>query len=82
MPSGQIFAGNPARMLRKMTAEESAFAPKSAENYAKLAAVHAAENSKDWPAVAADIEARAERLGLQQEANSFAVGTSAAAVQA
>lgn len=60
VPTGQIWAGAPAKFLRAMTAEESAFSasslsrfaafssppppvPKSAENYARLAHVHAVE---------------------------------------
>jgi carbonic anhydrase/acetyltransferase-like protein (isoleucine patch superfamily) len=48
VPTGQIFAGNPAKLLRAMTAEESAFINKSAENYAQLAASHAAECAKSF----------------------------------
>ena len=62
VPTGQIFAGNPARLLRAMTESEIAFSAKSAENYAALAADHAAENGKPWEAIAADIEARRDAL--------------------
>lgn len=62
VPSGQIFAGNPARLLRAMTPAELSFGAQSAENYAALAAEHAAENGKSWPEIAADIEDRADLL--------------------
>ena len=46
VPTGQIWAGNPAKYLRDLDADESSFILQSANNYAALAAVHAAENSK------------------------------------
>ncbi|EPS71345.1 hypothetical protein M569_03414 [Genlisea aurea] len=48
IPSGEIWGGNPAKFLRKLTADEIAFIPKSADNYANLARIHAAENAKDF----------------------------------
>lgn len=46
IPSGEVWGGNPAKFLRKLTEEEMAFIPQSATNYANLAQVHAAENAK------------------------------------
>ncbi|EFJ08286.1 hypothetical protein SELMODRAFT_145865 [Selaginella moellendorffii] len=46
IPSGEIWAGNPARFLRNLTEEETSFITKSAENYSNLAIVHAQENEK------------------------------------
>ncbi len=37
IPKGQIWAGNPAKFFRELTAEETAFIPVSAENYVKHA---------------------------------------------
>lgn len=37
IPKGQIWAGNPARYLRNMTAEEVVFIPISSNNYVELA---------------------------------------------
>jgi len=37
IPKGQIWAGNPAKFLRNMTPEETAFIPVSCENYVKHA---------------------------------------------
>ena len=48
VPSGQIWAGNPAKYLRDLEADESNFILHSANNYAALAAVHSAENSKTF----------------------------------
>ncbi len=63
VPTGQIFGGSPAKLLRPMTAEESAFIRKSAENYASLGELHAAECGKSPAQLAADI---AERKALAQ----------------
>lgn len=44
----QVWGGNPARFLRKLTDEEIAFICQSATNYTNLAQVHAAENAKSF----------------------------------
>lgn len=48
IPAGEVWAGNPAKFLRKLTEEEVAFISQSAINYANLAQVHAAENAKSF----------------------------------
>lgn len=48
IPSGEVWAGNPAKFLRKLTDEEIAFIAQSAANYTNLAQVHAAENAKSF----------------------------------
>ncbi|KAI4316832.1 hypothetical protein L6164_024772 [Bauhinia variegata] len=48
IPSGEVWAGNPAKFLRKLTDEEIAFISQSATNYNNLAQVHAAENAKPF----------------------------------
>ncbi|XP_011011740.1 PREDICTED: gamma carbonic anhydrase 1, mitochondrial-like [Populus euphratica] len=48
IPSGEVWGGNPAKFLRKLTEEEMAFISQSALNYANLAQVHAAENAKGF----------------------------------
>lgn len=40
MKSGEIWAGAPAKLLRKLSAEEKGFVAASADNYAKLATEH------------------------------------------
>ncbi|KAI3461933.1 hypothetical protein Pfo_018596 [Paulownia fortunei] len=46
IPSGEVWGGNPAKFLRKLTEDEIAFTSQSAINYSNLAQVHAAENAK------------------------------------
>lgn len=41
--SGELWAGNPAKMMRELKPEDVAFFPKSAENYVKLAAQYQTE---------------------------------------
>ncbi|CAF2220722.1 unnamed protein product [Brassica napus] len=48
IPSGEVWGGNPAKFMRKLTDEEVAYISKSAENYINLAHIHAAENSKSF----------------------------------
>lgn len=45
IPSGQVWAGVPAKFFRETTAEEKAFIPVSAKNYTDLAAEYLAANS-------------------------------------
>ncbi|KAK8710399.1 hypothetical protein V6N13_145723 [Hibiscus sabdariffa] len=44
----EVWGGNPAKLLRKLTEEEMAFIFQSALNYTNLAKVHAAENAKGF----------------------------------
>jgi len=46
VPTGEIWAGNPAKKLRDLDAEEAEFIMQSAVNYSALARIHAAENAK------------------------------------
>ncbi|URE07554.1 bacterial transferase hexapeptide domain containing protein [Musa troglodytarum] len=48
IPCGEVWGGNPAKFLRKLTDEEIAFISESAANFANLAQVHAAENVKSF----------------------------------
>ncbi|CAA7397738.1 unnamed protein product [Spirodela intermedia] len=48
IPTGEVWGGNPARFLRRLTEEELAFIAQSAANYGNLAQVHAAENVKGF----------------------------------
>ncbi|MGE5516350.1 MAG: gamma carbonic anhydrase family protein [Bacteroidota bacterium] len=41
--SGELWAGNPAKMMRELKPEDVAFFPRSADNYVKLAAQYRAE---------------------------------------
>jgi len=46
IPSGEVWGGNPAKFLRKLTADEIAFIAESAANYYSLSKAHAFENAK------------------------------------
>ncbi|KAK4744783.1 hypothetical protein SAY87_011095 [Trapa incisa] len=48
IPAGEVWGGNPAKFLRKLTDEEIAFISESATNYSDLALVHVAENMKPF----------------------------------
>lgn len=48
IPCGEVWAGNPAQFLRRLTEEEIAFISQSAANYKNLAKVHATENAKSF----------------------------------
>uniref|UniRef100_A0A5B6Z7W6 Putative Gamma carbonic anhydrase 1, CA1 n=1 Tax=Davidia involucrata TaxID=16924 RepID=A0A5B6Z7W6_DAVIN len=48
IPCGEVWGGNPAKFLRKLTDEEITFISQSASNYSNLALVHAAENAKSF----------------------------------
>lgn len=67
VPTGQIWGGCPAKMLREMTAKEKAFTSTSAANYAALAAEHAAECGKSFDEVIEDIEKRAEANEMDED---------------
>lgn len=58
IPSGQIWAGNPAKFLRNVSEQEAEFIPKSADSYSTLAHKHAEETSKSWEQLVRDAEFR------------------------
>jgi carbonic anhydrase/acetyltransferase-like protein (isoleucine patch superfamily) len=58
VPSGQLWAGAPARFMRDMTADEKAFTVTSAATYAEVADVHAAECGKSHLEIEHDRAAR------------------------
>lgn len=49
--TGEIWAGRPAKLLRKLEEGEAAFITRSAANYAVLSRDHAIENAKTFPEV-------------------------------
>lgn len=44
----QVWGGNPAKFMRKLTDEEIVYISQSAKNYINLAQIHASENSKSF----------------------------------
>ena len=58
IPSGELWAGAPARFMRAMTAEEKAFTATSAATYVEVGGVHAAECGKSHEEIEHDRAAR------------------------
>lgn len=54
VPSGQVWAGNPAKFLRSLSKEEISFLQRSAANYSDLAKQHAMECGKSFEEVFRD----------------------------
>lgn len=62
VPTGEIWAGSPAKFLRKLEESEAAFIRAAADNYCELSAVHAAENSKSFDEIELDKARREDRF--------------------
>jgi carbonic anhydrase/acetyltransferase-like protein (isoleucine patch superfamily) len=67
IPSGEMWAGSPAKLVRKLTSEEIASIATYAEDTARSAIEHAVECSKDYKQVAADEEIMRDRLERDPE---------------
>eukprot|EP00898_Chlorokybus_atmophyticus_P003359 jgi/Chlat1/4023/Chrsp26S04082 len=67
VPTGQIWGGNPARLLRELSSAESAFIATSAEKYAELATRHLAETSKSFEEIEEDKAIREDKLEREEE---------------
>ena len=67
VPSGELWSGSPAKMVRKLTADELASIVTSAEDTAELAELHAGECAKDFKQLAADEEAYNDKLERDPE---------------
>jgi carbonic anhydrase/acetyltransferase-like protein (isoleucine patch superfamily) len=67
IPSGEMWAGSPAKMVRKVTGEDIASITDSAEDMAELAALHAGECAKDYKQLAADEEAYEDKKGRDED---------------
>ncbi|KAL6511777.1 Gamma carbonic anhydrase 2, mitochondrial [Orobanche gracilis] len=71
VPFGEVWAGNPAKFLRKLTDEEIAFISQSATNYMNLAKVHAAENSKSFDEIELEKRLRKKFARRDEEYDSM-----------
>lgn len=71
VPSGEIWAGNPAKFLRELDEEEANFILQSANNYTALAAVHAAENSKTFTEIEVELVLTWRSLKSIQQSRVF-----------
>eukprot|EP00252_Welwitschia_mirabilis_P024992 TRINITY_DN7650_c0_g1_i1.p1 TRINITY_DN7650_c0_g1~~TRINITY_DN7650_c0_g1_i1.p1 ORF type:complete len:267 (+),score=61.54 TRINITY_DN7650_c0_g1_i1:175-975(+) len=68
IPSGEVWGGNPAKLLRKLTDEEVAFFKESALNYVKLSESHSTENEKYFDLSEAEKLLRKKFTGYPDEA--------------
>eukprot|EP00878_Enallax_costatus_P004912 GHUV01005167.1.p1 GENE.GHUV01005167.1~~GHUV01005167.1.p1 ORF type:complete len:283 (+),score=59.39 GHUV01005167.1:213-1061(+) len=59
--TGEVWAGAPAKLLRKLSAEEKGFVAASADNYARLARQHLIENGKIFEEIYLDKHIQEER---------------------
>ncbi|KAL6574327.1 Gamma carbonic anhydrase 2, mitochondrial [Orobanche hederae] len=71
VPVGEVWAGNPAKFLRKLNDEEIAFISQSATNYMNLAKVHAAENSKSFDEIELEKRLRKKFARRDEEYDSM-----------
>jgi len=67
----QVWAGNPAKFLRKLADEQKAFISQSATNYTNLAQVHAAENSKPFDEIDFEKVLRKKFARIDEEYDSM-----------
>lgn len=61
VPSGELWAGSPAKKLRSLSAEEIASISESAHDILELAYLHSVENSKDYKQLIEEEEDRLDR---------------------
>jgi len=61
VPSGELWAGSPAKKLRSLSADEIASISESAHDTLELAYLHAVENSKDYRQLIEEEEDRLDR---------------------
>jgi carbonic anhydrase/acetyltransferase-like protein (isoleucine patch superfamily) len=64
---GEYWAGSPAKMVRALTPMEIASIADSATDISELAMMHAVEQAKDYKQVAADEEARLDKLNRSED---------------
>jgi carbonic anhydrase/acetyltransferase-like protein (isoleucine patch superfamily) len=61
VPSGELWAGSPAKKVRALSSEEIASIVESAHDTLELAYLHAVENSKDYKQLVEEEEDRLDR---------------------
>jgi len=71
IPSGEVWGGNPAKFMRKLTDEEIEYISKSAENYINLAHIHAAENSKPFDQIEVERALRKKYANKDEDYDSM-----------
>uniref|UniRef100_A0A453QPY2 Gamma carbonic anhydrase 1, mitochondrial n=1 Tax=Aegilops tauschii subsp. strangulata TaxID=200361 RepID=A0A453QPY2_AEGTS len=75
IPCGEVWGGNPAKFLRKLTDEEIAFIAESAANYSNLAKAHAVENAKPLEKIDFEKVLRKKVAYQDEEHDSMLSGT-------
>ncbi|KAF7093639.1 hypothetical protein CFC21_096043 [Triticum aestivum] len=75
IPCGEVWGGNPAKFLRKLTDEEIAFIAESAANYSNLAKAHAVENAKPLEKIDFEKVLRKKVAHQDEEDDSMLSGT-------
>lgn len=71
IPAGEVWGGNPAKFLRKLTDEEIAFFSKAATNYVNLSQIHAAENAKSFEEIEFEKALRKKFANKDEEYDSM-----------
>ncbi|KAM0950854.1 putative NADH:ubiquinone reductase (H(+)-translocating) [Dioscorea sansibarensis] len=71
IPAGEVWGGNPAKFLRKLTEEEIVFITESATNYSNLAQVHAIENAKTFEEIELEKALRKKFARCDEEYDSM-----------
>lgn len=61
VPSGELWAGSPAKKVRALTSEEIASISETAHDTLELAFLHSVENSKDYKTLITEEEDRLDR---------------------
>mmetsp|Transcript_33139 Transcript_33139/g.98606 ORF Transcript_33139/g.98606 Transcript_33139/m.98606 type:complete len:308 (-) Transcript_33139:727-1650(-) len=71
VPSGEVWAGVPAKFLRKLDADEAEFVAKSATNYSRLADVHRFENGKTFEELLVESRIETDRYYASDPINTI-----------
>jgi len=61
VPDGEVWAGSPAKFVRKVTKEDIEYIQSHSVDMSTLALLHAGENEKDYQAIAKDEEEREDK---------------------
>ncbi|KMZ56166.1 Gamma carbonic anhydrase 1, mitochondrial [Zostera marina] len=71
IPTGEVWAGTPAKFLRKLKDGEIEFFTQSSSNYANLAQVHSAENAKSFDEIEVEKAMRKKYAHKDEEYDSM-----------
>ncbi|CAN8320862.1 unnamed protein product [Cochlearia groenlandica] len=71
IPSGEVWGGNPAKFMRKLTDEEITYISQSAKNYINLAHIHSVENSKSFDEIEVEKALRRKYANKDEDYDSM-----------